>query len=278
MNAMEHIIRNQGRSFEQLRPLKVQYNVFGYSACSVLFEIGNTKVQCSVTLQEGVPPFLRHQGIGWLTAEYFMLPTATTTRTQRETTLPKPNGRSVEISRLISRALRSIVDLKKLGERTIIVDCDVLQADGGTRTACITAASVALEHAIAQWVSNKQIPQNIMNDSIAAISAGVWKGVALLDPDFAEDSGIDADFNFVLTRTGNIVEIQGTAEKSVITWSQFNELQVLAVNGVSQLFTFFDANKAAAPIISTAQSSEPRIVNDGGNKKKNVPMFSLMNR
>ena len=269
--------RNDGRSFNELRPLKIQYNVFGYAACSVLFELGNTKVQCSVTLQEGVPPFLRNQGVGWLTAEYFMLPTATATRTQRDSTLPKPNGRSVEISRLIGRALRSIVDLKKLGEKTIVIDCDVLQADGGTRTACISGASVALEHAIAQWTLNKQIPQGVLREGIAAISAGVWKGAVVLDPDFAEDSDIDSDFNFVLTRSGNIVELQGTAEKSVVSWVQFNEMQQYAVHGISQLFDFFDANKSLAPALTHGSPAAERPLIDSG-KRKNAPMFSLMNR
>lgn len=275
---MVDLKRNNGRTCNELRPLQVRYNVFGYAASSVLFEIGNTKVQCSVTLQEGVPPFLRNQGTGWLTAEYSMLPTATATRTQRDTTLPKPNGRSVEISRLISRALRSIVDLKNIGEKTIIIDCDVLQADGGTRTACITAASVALQHAVEQWVMHKQVPQGTMRDSIAAVSAGVWKGIPLLDPDFVEDSEIDSDFNFVLTRSGMIVEIQGTAEKSVVPWQQFNELQLLACNGVTQLFAFFDANKPTISQPIFPQAHDSFAVCQKSNKKKNAPMFSLMNR
>lgn len=277
---MNQKIRNNGRSFNELRPLKVQYNVYGYAASSVLFELGNTKVQCSVTLQEGVPPFLRNQGVGWLTAEYSMLPTATTTRSQRDSSLAKPNGRSVEISRLISRSLRTIVDLKKLGEKTIFIDCDVLQADGGTRTACITAASVALERAVAQWISDRTLTTNIMTDAVAAVSAGVWKGIPVLDPDFAEDSEIDADFNFILTRSGGIVEIQGTAEKSVISWQQFGELQHLAVSGVEKLFAYFNEQNGTeiqavlnqAPTRSTASS------HDVGNKKRTAPMFSLMNR
>lgn len=272
------LIRPSGRAYNDLRPLKVTFDVFGYSASSVLFEMGETKVLCAVTLQQGVPPFLKGSSTGWLNAEYSMLPTSTTIRTQREASTMKKNGRSVEISRLISRSLRSIVDLSLLGERTITIDCDVLQADGGTRTACITASYAALELAVARWVAHKEIPVSILKDGIAAISAGIYEGHALIDPDFAEDSAIDADFNFVLTKSGNVIEVQGTAEKAPISWEQFEQLRVLALAGSQKLFAYFQAQEK--PVMSSnAFQATQQTQNTGKNKKNNgAPLFSLMNR
>ena len=267
--------REAGRACGQLRPLKATFDVFGYAASSVLFEVGATKVLCSVSLQQGVPPFLRGTNSGWLAAEYAMLPTATEVRTQRESATMKKSGRSVEISRLISRVLRCVVDLQKLGEKTIVIDCDVLQADGGTRTACISAANIALERAVAVWLANKQISQNILVDSVAAISAGVFQGHAILDPDFYEDSAIDCDFNFVFTRSGNIIEMQGTAEKSPISWQQFDHLKTLALNGTQQIFSFFDT--LAKPQIGSESLANVDLTNCGSGKK-NAPLFSLANR
>lgn len=272
--------RPNGRLNDQIRPLKVSYNVFGYATSSILFEIGNTKVLCAVNLQSGVPPFLKGSNSGWLNAEYAMLPTATATRTQRESTANKANGRSVEISRLIGRTLRSIVDLSALGERTITVDCDVLQADGGTRTACITAACVALRHAATQWLATKQIPRHILNDEIAAISAGISNGIPILDPDYAEDSTIDSDFNFILTKSGALIEVQGTAEKSPVSWEHFDQLRAMALKGTAQLFTFFAHNQA--PAVAPHSLPEQNAKNNGAKSARDTQqknsLFSLANR
>ena len=213
---MVSLKRSDGRTKDQLRTLKVIHDTFGYADGSVLFQIGNTKVLCSVSIQAGVPPFLKGKKTGWLTAEYAMLPTATKQRTQRPSSALKQQGRSVEISRLIGRVFRTVVDLDALGERTIIVDCDVLQADGGTRAAAISGACLALYKAQQRWLYNKRIEQPFLIDTIAAISVGVLQGQPLLDLDFSEDSLIDGDFNFVLSRSGNVVEIQGTAEKKAL--------------------------------------------------------------
>ena len=232
--------RAGGRFAHQLRPFSISYECFGYADGAVLLSMGNTKVLCAVTLQTGVPAFLKGKRTGWLTAEYALMPTSTHIRSQRESA-QKYNGRSVEIARLIGRTLRTVVDLNKLGERTITIDCDVLQADGGTRTACITGAFIALRRAVAQWLENGLITESIIIDELAAISAGVKDGHALLDIDYAEDSAIDADYNFIFTRSGNIVEIQGTTESKAISWPLFNEMCSLALQGVQELFVQIDA-------------------------------------
>jgi ribonuclease PH len=180
--------------------------------------MGKTKVLCAVSLQQGVPHFLRGKKTGWLTAEYSLLPASTPIRTVREITANKRNGRTIEISRVIGRALRSVVNLDPLGEQTIFIDCDVLQADGGTRTACITGAYLALKAAVAQWLHRGIISETILIDELAAISVGLAQDTVLLDLDFIEDSATEADFNFVLTRSGKIIELQGSAEKFPIKW------------------------------------------------------------
>lgn len=257
------VVRVDGRSSNALRPLKITYNSFGFADSSVLFEVGNTKVLVSISLQTGVPPFLKGKKTGWLTAEYAMLPTATHQRTVRDSNALTKNGRSVEISRFIGRCLRPLVDLAALGEKTIYVDCDVLQADGGTRVASITAASVALERAALQWMHTGKLAKNVFKEPIAGISVGVVNNQMLLDPSQVEDSQADADFNFVLTKNGHILEIQGTAEKSPIGWNHFDELKGLAMKGISELFTFF------------AEDAKP-----GGNADttSKAPFFSLGNR
>ena len=237
--------RTDGRLSNQLRPIKVTYDIFEYAAGSVLYEIGKTKVLCAVTMQEGVPPFLRSKKTGWLTAEYAMLPTATPLRTVRESSSGKRNGRTVEISRMIGRVLRSIIQLDRLGEKTIFIDCDVQQADGGTRTACITGACLALKQASDRWYSEGIISEKILTDEVAAISVGIMNGEALLDVDFSEDSTLDADFNIVLTRSGKLVEIQGAAEKSHLSWEQFESLRSLAEQGINEIFTS-EPKKAAS--------------------------------
>lgn len=228
--------RSAGRALDSIRGVKAKFNAFGYAPGSVLFEMGGTKVLCAVSLQNGVPQFLKGKRRGWLMAEYSMLPTSTVSRVQREISKMRRNGRSLEISRFISRSLRTIVDFESFGERTIIVDCDVLQADAGTRTACITGASLALQIAVTRWISEGVLEKNILTDSIAALSVGVLDNIPLLDLDFSEDSKVDADFNFVMTRSGKLVEIQGAVEGKHISWEQFEKIRVLAVNGIEQLF------------------------------------------
>jgi len=232
-------LRASGRRGNQLRSLRISYDVFEHAAGSVLFEIGKTKILCAVTLQTGVPAFLKGKNSGWLTAEYAMLPASTTVRTQREGTSMRKNGRSIEISRLIGRSLRTVTDLHLLGERTIVIDCDVLQADGSTRTACITGACLALKAAQARWLKLKMINQNFLKAEIVAISVGTLNGKAILDLDYKEDSMSDADFNFIITRSGDIIEIQGGAEKSAVSWDLFNTMYVLAIQGAQQLFAHF---------------------------------------
>lgn len=253
------------RSADELRSIVVTYNTFGYGDGSVLFELGKTKVLCTVSLSPGVPPFLRGSGTGWLTAEYGMLPTATHTRTQRESGALKKSGRSVEISRLIGRSLRAIVDLKKLKDCTITVDCDVLQADGGTRTACITGAYLALCQAQKQWLERKQIGYPVIMDALAAISVGVKDDTVLLDLNYEEDCSVDADYNFVLTKSGSIIEIQGTAEYTPVSWELFDRIRHSAINGIKSLFTYLDSQ--------VFELEEKK-----GTGAKALPLFSLRNR
>lgn len=239
---MQKLVRSNNRGFDELRKINLTYNVFAYSAGSVLFELGNTKVLCAVSFQQGVPNFLKGKKSGWLTAEYSLLPASTPVRTAREISINKRSGRSVEISRLIGRVLRSVIDFSALGENTLIVDCDVLQADGGTRTACITGSYLALKSASQHLLKNKIINKTFLRDELAAISVGVCGQAPILDLDFAEDSAAQADFNFVLTRAGNIVEIQGCAEASPINLDLYSQIQKLALKGVNDIFALFDAN------------------------------------
>lgn len=240
---MMHQLRANNRRNDQIRSLKVTYDVLAYASGSVLFEMGNTKVLCAVTRQQGVPHFLKGKKSGWLTAEYALLPASTPLRTVRDSTSSKRNGRTIEISRLIGRSLRSIVKLDKVGENTIFIDCDVLQADGGTRTASITGAFLALRAASSKWLSEGLISESIISDEVAAISVGINAGQPLLDIDFAEDSTTDADFNFVLTRSGKIIEIQGSSEKSPISWDQYDQMKDYAILGINQIYNFFDENQ-----------------------------------
>ncbi len=232
--------RLDNRKNDQLRKLKVTYDILAYAAGSTLFEIGNTKVLCSVTYQQGVPHFLKGKKTGWLTAEYALLPASTPLRTVRESNSYKKNGRTIEISRLVGRALRSVVKLDLLGERTIFIDCDVMQADGGTRTASITGAYLALRAAVANWGMQDIISEDILMDELAGISVGIKNGNSLLDIDFAEDSSVDADLNFILTRSGKIVELQASAEKSLISWQQYEKAKDVALIGLDEIFNFFD--------------------------------------
>ncbi len=234
--------RLSGRLPEQMRTVRVTYDLYGYAQSSVLFELGTTKVLCAISLQNGVPHFLKGKKTGWLTAEYAMLPSSTTVRTSRDTGYQK-NGRNVEISRLIGRALRSIVDLSVFGEHTVTVDCDVLQADGGTRTASITAACLALALANKRWLASGKISATCMRDLLVAVSVGMSGDTALLDLDFQEDSTVDADFNFVLTKSGALVEVQGTAELKPVLWSDFDKARLLAQQGAQELFKLHESQR-----------------------------------
>ena len=223
------------RAADALRPIKLTPHFLPHTDGSVLIECGNTKVICTATIDENVPPFLRGKGQGWVTAEYGMLPTSTASRMRREATAGKQSGRTQEIQRLIGRSLRAVVDMEKLGERQILIDCDVIQADGGTRTASITGAFVALSLAIQKLLQQGILSDNPLMDSVAAVSVGVVGGVPLLDLDYPEDSGCDSDVNMVMTGSGKIIEIQGTAEGAPFSFDELNALMQLAAKGIAEL-------------------------------------------
>ena len=227
--------RSDGRSAADLRPTRLTPGFLAHAEGSVLIEVGRTRVICSASVEDRVPPFLRNSGKGWVTAEYGMLPRSTHTRTDREAARGRQSGRTQEIQRLIGRSLRAVVDLAALGERQITVDCDVIQADGGTRTASITGAWVALHDCIRWMKARKMIAGEPLRDHIAAISCGIFNGTPVLDLDYAEDSEADTDANFVMTGSGNIVEVQGTAEKTPFSEEQLLALLGLARKGVGKL-------------------------------------------
>ncbi|HJV93048.1 MAG TPA: ribonuclease PH [Azonexus sp.] len=228
-------MRPSQRQSDQLRTVRLTRNFTRHAEGSVLIEMGDTRVLCNASVEENVPPFLRGKGQGWVTAEYGMLPRSTHTRTSREAAKGKQTGRTQEIQRLIGRALRAVVDLKALGERQITLDCDVLQADGGTRCASITGAWVALYEACEKLVAAGKLPANPVRDHVAAVSVGIYKGSPVLDLDYPEDSDCDTDMNVVMTGAGGIVEIQGTAEGEPFTRAQMNTLTDLAEAGIRQL-------------------------------------------
>ena len=223
------------RAADALRPIKLTPHFLPHTDGSVLIECGHTKVICTATIDENVPPFLRGKGQGWVTAEYGMLPASTASRMRREATAGKQSGRTQEIQRLIGRSLRAVVDMEKLGERQILIDCDVIQADGGTRTASITGAFVALSLAIQKLLQQGILSDNPLMDSVAAVSVGVVGGVPLLDLDYPEDSGCDSDVNMVMTGSGKIIEIQGTAEGAPFSFDELNALMQLAAKGIAEL-------------------------------------------
>jgi ribonuclease PH len=227
--------RPSGRAPDQLRAVRLEPGFAKYAEGSCLVRAGDTHVLCTASVEEKVPPFLRNTGRGWVTAEYGMLPRSTHTRTDREAARGKQSGRTQEIQRLIGRSLRAVTDLAALGERQIRIDCDVLQADGGTRTASITGSYVALYLALQKLVAQKLIPAVPLTDAVAAVSCGIHEGVPVLDLDYAEDSIAETDANFVLTGKGGIVEIQATAEHEPFAEAQFAALLGLARNGVAQL-------------------------------------------
>jgi len=232
---MSDFVRSAGRAGNALRMVDFTRNFTRYAEGSVLVCFGETKVLCNASVEERVPPFMRGQGRGWVTAEYSMLPRATHTRSMREAAKGKVSGRTQEIQRLIGRSLRAVTDLEALGEITVQIDCDVLQADGGTRTASITGAYLALYDALCGLVKKGTLTKLPLLDSVAAISVGIVKGEALLDLDYIEDSNADVDMNYVITGSGDFVEVQGTAEERPFTLAQMDAMRQLALEGCREL-------------------------------------------
>ncbi|HQU85374.1 MAG TPA: ribonuclease PH [Pyrinomonadaceae bacterium] len=226
--------RTDNRALDQIRNTKITPNISPYAEGSALIEVGGTKVICTATVEDRVPPFLRNKGTGWVTAEYAMLPRATNTRTNRETR--NPSGRTQEIQRLIGRSLRAVVDMKLLGERQIMLDCDVIQADGGTRCASITGAYVALALACRKLLKNNNIKTSPLLSEVAAVSVGIIEDTPILDLAYIEDSNAEVDMNIVCTGAGKFIEIQGTAEREPFTRAQMDEMLILAEKGINQLF------------------------------------------
>ncbi|MFD1555487.1 ribonuclease PH [Paraburkholderia silviterrae] len=241
----QSIQRPSGRAADQLRDVRITRHYTKHAEGSVLVEFGDTKVLCTASVSESVPPFLRDKGQGWLTAEYGMLPRATHTRSDREAARGKQTGRTQEIQRLIGRAMRAVFDLELLGARTINLDCDVLQADGGTRTASITGAFVAAHDAVTKLLATGRIERSPITDYVAAISVGVYEGVPVLDLDYDEDSQCDTDMNVVMTGSGGMVEVQGTAEGAPFSRNELNALLDLAQGGIAALI---EKQKAALGI------------------------------
>lgn len=228
-------MRPSGRTTSQIRPVTITRNFTAHAEGSVLIEIGDTKVLCNATVETGVPRFMKGQGKGWVTAEYGMLPRSTHTRNQREAAKGKQSGRTMEIQRLIARSLRAAVDLKELGENTITIDCDVIQADGGTRTASITGACVALVDAINYMRAEGILKTNPLKHMIAAISVGVYKGTPIADLEYVEDSEAETDMNVIMTEDGRLIEVQGTAEEEPFTFDEMQEMMALAKNAITEL-------------------------------------------
>ena len=232
---MAEFSRSGARAANQLRPVRITRGYTIHAEGSVLIEFGATKVLCTASVEEKVPPYKRGSGEGWVTAEYGMLPRATHTRSDREAARGKQSGRTQEIQRLIGRSMRAVFDLKALGERTIHLDCDVLQADGGTRTAAITGAFVAAQDAVNQLMAQGKLKQSPIRDHVAAISVGIVQGTPLLDLEYVEDSACDTDMNVVMTGAGHFVEVQGTAEGAAFSRLEMDALLELAEKGISDL-------------------------------------------
>ena len=235
-------MRPSGRTPGQIRPITITRQFTAHAEGSVLIEFGDTKVICTASVEEGVPRFLKGEGKGWITAEYGMLPRSTHTRMRREAASGKQSGRTLEISRLIARSLRAAVDLAALGENTITIDCDVIQADGGTRTASITGACVALVDALNYMRAKEIIKTNPLKHMIAAVSVGIYQGTAISDLEYVEDSAAETDMNVVMTETGKLIEVQGTAEEEPFSFDEMNDMMVLAKNSINELF---DEQKSA---------------------------------
>ncbi len=234
---MQDTIRPSKRQPDQLREVRITRHYTKHAEGSVLVEFGDTKVICTASVEESVPRFLKGQGTGWVTAEYGMLPRSTGSRMDRESVRGKQGGRTMEISRLIGRSLRAALDMKLLGENTIKIDCDVIQADGGTRTASITGACVALHDAISVLIKNGRIKQNPMKQMIASVSVGIYKGVPVLDLDYAEDSNAETDMNVVMTDKLRFIELQGTGEENDFDNDELQAMIAIAQKGISELLT-----------------------------------------
>ena len=230
-------MRPSGRQPDELRAIKITRNYTKHAEGSVLIEFGDTKVICTATVEERIPRFLKGKGEGWITAEYGMLPRATGMRTRREASSGKQGGRTMEIQRLIARSLRAVVDLKALGERTITVDCDVIQADGGTRTASITGGFVAMADAVNYLLKKKRIKKNPLHGQIASISVGIFEGTPVLDLDYAEDSNAETDMNVVMNDGGAFIEVQGTAEGHAFRRDELDAMLELAEKGINDLIS-----------------------------------------
>ena len=228
-------MRPSNRAPDEMRQVSIESNFTMHAEGSVLISFGNTRVICTASIEERVPPFLRGKGQGWVTAEYGMLPRSTTERMRREASSGKQGGRTLEIQRLIGRSLRAIIDLKKLGERSITIDCDVIQADGGTRTASITGGYVALAEAINGLLAEGKLQENPLTGSVASISVGIYKGTPVLDLDYPEDSNAETDMNVVMDDHGRFIEVQGTAEGHPFTREELDNLLELARKGVNEL-------------------------------------------
>ena len=250
-------MRPSRRAPDQLRAVSLERAVVKYAEGSCLVKFGDTHVLVTATLEDRLPPWLKGQGRGWITAEYGMLPRATLERTRREAAQGKQSGRSMEIQRLIGRSLRSVVNLEALGERQITVDCDVLQADGGTRTASITGAWVALADCIGWMKSRGMLRNEVLRDTLAAVSCGIYNGTPVLDLDYAEDSDADTDANFVMTGDGRVVEIQATAEREPFSETEFLSLLALARKGTAELNRLQQAAMNAATDPSAVQNAAP---------------------
>ena len=244
-------MRTDGRKPKQLRPLRITPSYIKTADGSVLIEVGDTKVICTAKLEDRVPQFLRNSGKGWITAEYGMLPGSSQTRIGRESSRGKIGGRTHEIQRLIGRSLRAIADLRSFGERTVWIDCDVIQADGGTRTASITGAYVALVEAVRRWLERGIINQDPIKDSVAAVSIGIIEGKILLDLAYEEDSRADVDMNFVMTGSGKFIEVQGTAESAPFTKKQMERMAEIAQEGIRELM------KAQKKILAQGATPSP---------------------
>ncbi len=229
-------MRPSARAADELRPIKITRHYIKHADGSALIECGDTKVICTASVENSVPGFLRGKGSGWVTAEYGMLPRSTGSRMRREASTGRQGGRTMEIQRLIGRALRASIDTEKLGERTITVDCDVIQADGGTRTASISGAWVALADAIQGLIENGDLQQSPIHCQVAAISVGIYQGNAVLDLDYAEDSTADTDMNIVMNSHGGFIEVQGTAEAAAFTEQELNDMLTLARTGINRIF------------------------------------------
>ncbi len=231
----QNTMRPSGRAANQLRDIRLTRGFTRHAEGSVLVEFGDTRVLCTATVEERVPPWLRNSNKGWVTAEYGMLPRATGSRTDREAARGRQQGRTVEIQRLIGRALRAVVDLEALGERRVVIDCDVLQADGGTRTASITGGYVALADAVATLMKAGKVRRNPLHGQVAAVSVGIYQGMPVLDLDYAEDSEAETDMNVVMNDAGHFIEVQGTAEGHAFRRAELNTMLDLAGDGIDQL-------------------------------------------